>query len=260
MDLSPLLLGDTEALSPPRTSNTDVALHRKRFHVALPYEERFVSQPTVTTNTGVATTTTTSNTGQQFTLSHLLERQKEMFDGVMAAIGRVESKVDGIANALAEKMPERAEVQAQGQLLRECKVVTSKVHQSISRITGDAISKEHTLLQSMLPLSSQEKLNTLDNLLGNKPHSDAMLNIILKLKGAKGCVKHVLRSIFADTLLISYNYEHKANKAPLLGLKTIELVFDAFVSMPKIDLIAEIRKHVSHNRYKQIVIKTSKKV
>ncbi|XP_036346312.1 uncharacterized protein LOC118755592 isoform X2 [Rhagoletis pomonella] len=101
----------------------------------------------------------------------------------------------------------------------------------------------------MLPLSSQEKLNTLENLLGNKPHSDAM--------GAKGCVKHVLRSIFADTLLISYNYEGKANKAPLLGLKTIELVFDAFVSMPKIDLIAEIRKHVflSHNRYKQIVIK-----
>ncbi|XP_036342203.1 uncharacterized protein LOC118751472 [Rhagoletis pomonella] len=70
MDLSPLFLGDTEALSPPRTSNTDVALHRKRFHVALPYEERFVSQPTVTTNTGVATTTTTSNIGQQFTLSH----------------------------------------------------------------------------------------------------------------------------------------------------------------------------------------------
>ncbi|XP_017469879.1 PREDICTED: uncharacterized protein LOC108361693 [Rhagoletis zephyria] len=67
---------------------------------------------------------------------------------ILAALGRVESRqeeilrrLSSVESARAEKMPECCEVQAQGQLLRECKVLSAKTHRSVSRITGDLVSE-----------------------------------------------------------------------------------------------------------------------
>ncbi|XP_054745569.1 uncharacterized protein LOC129249929 isoform X1 [Anastrepha obliqua] len=174
----------------------------------------------------------------------------------------LESKVERNFKDFEKKMPERAESQVQGQLMREVKVVMTRVHQSIARITGDALSPEYIKIQSMLPITSQDAINTLEELLNTKSFSEAMLNILLKLRGAKGCIKGVMKRVYSDALMFHYNFEGKANKSALLGLKSLELIFDTFYSTPKSEVIAEIRKAVlmSHNRHKQVVRKQKPKI
>ncbi|XP_050339674.1 uncharacterized protein LOC126765999 [Bactrocera neohumeralis] len=93
---------------------------------------------------------------------------------ILESLGRIESRLSAVESALAEKMPERAEIQAQGQLLRECKVLSSKTHRSVSRITGEGVSEEQMLLQSLLPMSSEETLLKVEEHLIRQVYSDAM--------------------------------------------------------------------------------------
>ncbi|XP_036335237.1 uncharacterized protein LOC118745722 [Rhagoletis pomonella] len=152
---------------------------------------------------------------------------------ILAALARVETRqgeilkrLSTVENALAEKMRERCEVQAQGQLLRECKVLSAKTHRSVNRITGDLVSEEQTLLQSLLPMSSEETLHKVEEHLQNKAHADAMAGIIMQLKTSRGTVEKVLQSLFSDELVWVYNFDGKSGKKPLIKLKTVELVLD----------------------------------
>ncbi|XP_050321149.1 uncharacterized protein LOC126753609 isoform X13 [Bactrocera neohumeralis] len=177
---------------------------------------------------------------------------------ILETLGRVESRqgemikrLSAVENALTEKMPERAEVQAQSQLLRECKVLSAKTHRSVSRITGDVVSEEQLLLQSLLPMSSEETVLKVEEYLADKAHTDAMATIILDLKSKKGSIEKVLRSLFSDKLIWLYNCDGKAGKRPLTKLKTVDLTLAAFASM-HIHKTSIIRRYVSlsHNRYK----------
>ncbi|XP_036339619.1 uncharacterized protein LOC118748964 [Rhagoletis pomonella] len=179
---------------------------------------------------------------------------------ILAALGRVESRQDeilrrlsSVESALAEKMPERCEVQAPGQLLRECKVLSAKTHRSVSRITGDLVSEEQTLLQSLLPMSSEETLLKVEEHLQNKAHADAMAGIIIQLKTSRCTLEKVLQSLFSDELVWLYNFDGKAGKKALIKLKPVDLVLAAFASMHT-DKILAIKHYVvlSHNRYKQV--------
>ncbi|XP_039968152.1 uncharacterized protein LOC120779861 [Bactrocera tryoni] len=93
---------------------------------------------------------------------------------ILESLGRIESRQVAVESALAEKMPERAEIQVQGQLLRECKVLSSKIHRSVSRITGEGVGEEQMLLQSLLSMSSEETLLKVEEHLIRQVYSDAM--------------------------------------------------------------------------------------
>ncbi|XP_054086506.1 uncharacterized protein LOC105211834 [Zeugodacus cucurbitae] len=202
--------------------------------------ERMATQPAVNSNE----TTDTAMVLQQIleTLGRLESRQKEILN-----------RVSAVESALAEKMPERAEVQAQGQILRECKVLSTKTHRSISRITGDVGSEDQILLQSLLPISSEETLKKMEEHLTHKAHADAMAHIIFNLKSTNNSIEKVLQSLFSDELVWLYNCDGKAGKKALIKLKIVDLTLAAFPSM-HIDKISAIKHYVrlSHNRYKQI--------
>ncbi|XP_053954693.1 uncharacterized protein LOC128860920 isoform X2 [Anastrepha ludens] len=256
-------------ISPPRSGPptfTGSAVQRKRFAVSQPYERRTAipDSPSATVSNHA-----TAVASEPVSLGSLQKKLREMRSEIRESLGEIkttlrdlEGKVERSFKDFEKKMPERAESQVQGQLMREVKVVMTRVHQSIARITGDALSPEYIKIQSMLPITSQDAINTLEELLNTKSYSEAMLNILLKLRGAKGCIKGVMKRVYSDCLMFHYNFEGKANKSALLGLKSLELIFDTFNSTPKSEVIAEIRKAVlmSHNRHKQVVRKQKQKI
>ncbi|XP_049309274.1 uncharacterized protein LOC125777767 isoform X2 [Bactrocera dorsalis] len=152
-----------------------------------------------------------------------------------------------------KRMPEKAEVQAQSKLLRECRVIAAKTHHSISRITGDLEDEHYLELASKLPMSSEEHVRFVEEKLSQKESTDAMMRLILKSKGAKGSVDGVLRGLFSDDVMYHYNLEGRKEKKSLLKLKCVGLVFDIFPDKDKNSIYGELRRFValSHNRYKQ---------
>ncbi|XP_018789537.1 PREDICTED: uncharacterized protein LOC108969346 isoform X1 [Bactrocera latifrons] len=189
------------------------------------------------------------NANTAMVLQQILDTLDRMESGQEEIIKRLSA----VENALTEKMPERAEVQAQSQLLREFKVLSEKTHRSVSRITGDVVSEEHLLLLSLLPMSSEETVLKVEEHLTDKAHADAMAAIILNLKSTKKSIEKVLRSLFSDELIWLYNCDGKAGKRALTKLKIVDLTFAAFASM-QIHKTSVIRRYVtlSHNRYKHI--------
>ncbi|XP_039968390.1 uncharacterized protein LOC120780181 isoform X2 [Bactrocera tryoni] len=150
---------------------------------------------------------------------------------ILESLGRMESRQEDMINrlsavesALAEKMPERAEIQAQGQLLRECKVLSAKTHRSVSRITGEGVSEEQTLLQSLFPMWSEETLLKVEEHLTLQAYSDAMTAIILNIKSTKDSIEKVMQSLFSDELVWLYNYEGKAGKKALNKLRIVDII------------------------------------
>ncbi|XP_050340181.1 uncharacterized protein LOC126766445 [Bactrocera neohumeralis] len=150
---------------------------------------------------------------------------------ILESLGRIESRQEDMINrlsavesALAEKMPERAEIQAQGQLLRECKVLSAKTHRSVSRITGEGVSEEQTLLQSLFPMWSEETLLKVEEHLTLQAYSDAMTAIILNIKSTKDSIEKVMQSLFSDELVWLYNYEGKAGKKALNKLRIVDII------------------------------------
>ncbi|XP_036320627.1 uncharacterized protein LOC118735115 isoform X1 [Rhagoletis pomonella] len=200
MEFSFIIDGEEE----PDISQANAGVSR-RFDVSQPFLDRMTTQPAV------------DNDSAQQQILAALARMETRQEEILKRLSAVE-------NALAEKMPERCEVQAQGQLLRECKVLSAKTHRSVSRITGDLVSEEQTLLQSLLPMSSEGTLHKVEEHLQNKAHADAMVGIIMQLKTSRGTVEKVLQSLFSDELVWLYNFDGKAGKKPLIKLKTVELV------------------------------------
>ncbi|XP_054082595.1 uncharacterized protein LOC128920122 [Zeugodacus cucurbitae] len=170
----------------------------RRFSIAQAHSERMATQPTVSSNE----TTDTAMVLQQIleTLGRMELRQETLLN-----------RLTTVESALAEKMPERAEVQH------------AKTHRSVSRITGDVGSEEQILLQSLLPMSSEETLKKMEEHLNHKAHADAMAGIIFKLKSTKGTIEKVLQSLFSDELVWLYNCDGKAGKKALIKLKIVDL-------------------------------------
>ncbi|XP_050330024.1 uncharacterized protein LOC126759332, partial [Bactrocera neohumeralis] len=132
-----------------------------------------------------------------------------------------DTRLTAIEKALKDKMPEKAEVQAQSKLLRECRVIAAKTHHSISRITGDLEGEHYVELTSKLPMSSEEHVRFVEDKLSQKESTDAMMRLILKSKGAKGNVDGVLRGMFSNDLMYHYTLEGRKEKGSLLKLKYI---------------------------------------
>ncbi|XP_049308103.1 uncharacterized protein LOC125777382 [Bactrocera dorsalis] len=152
---------------------------------------------------------------------------------ILESLGRIEPRQEYMINllspvetALVEKMPERAEIQAQGQLLREYKVLSTKTHCSVSRITGVG---------------------------AHQAYSDAIAAFILNLKSTKDSIEKVMQSLFSDELVWLYNYDGKAGKKALNKLEIADITLAAFASMhDKKNLAARHFVSLSHNRYKHI--------
>ncbi|XP_036348079.1 uncharacterized protein LOC118757473, partial [Rhagoletis pomonella] len=118
MEFSFIIDGEEE----PDISQANAGVSR-RFDVSQPFLDRTAPQPAVDNDSALQ---------QIFSaLGRMETRQEEIL-----------KRLSAVESALAEKMPERCEVQAQGQLLRECKVLSVKTHRSVSRITGDLVSEE----------------------------------------------------------------------------------------------------------------------
>ncbi|XP_054744322.1 uncharacterized protein LOC129248729 [Anastrepha obliqua] len=143
-------------------------------------------------------------------------------DQILAKLDSVETRqlgvagqVAGVQSAIFDKMPERGEVQAKSKLLRECKVLTARVQQSVSRITGDAESEEFMELAAMIPVLSVEQVQAVEAKLINKAYADAMIGLLARSKGTKGTVDGVMRYLFTDDAMYSFNLEGRAGKIPL---------------------------------------------
>ncbi|XP_017471277.1 PREDICTED: uncharacterized protein LOC108362700 [Rhagoletis zephyria] len=109
-------------------------------------------------------------------------------------------------------MPEKAEVQAQSKILRECKVIAARTQLSVTRITGDIEDEEYVELASMLPMSSEETLLAVETKLCTKASSDALMRLLVKSKGVKGSVDRVLCALLHDNLGAGYNLEGRKEK------------------------------------------------
>ncbi|XP_018790581.1 PREDICTED: uncharacterized protein LOC108969978 [Bactrocera latifrons] len=171
---------------------------------------------------------------------------------ILQSLGRIESRqkdminrLSAVESTLAEKMPERAGIQAQGQLLGECKVLSAKTHRSVSRITGEGVREEQILLQSLLPMSSEETLLEVEEHLTHQAYSNAMASIILNLKSTKGSIEKVMQSL--------YNYDGKAGKKALNKLRIVDLFIAAFANIHDKKILA-VRHfaNLSHNRCKHV--------
>ncbi|XP_050322706.1 uncharacterized protein LOC126754632 isoform X2 [Bactrocera neohumeralis] len=75
---------------------------------------------------------------------------------IIQRLGAIETRLTAIKKSLTDKMPEKAEVQAQSKLLRESRVIAAKMHHSIIRITRDLEAEHYVELASKLPMSSEE--------------------------------------------------------------------------------------------------------
>ncbi|XP_036320629.1 uncharacterized protein LOC118735115 isoform X3 [Rhagoletis pomonella] len=170
----------------PDISQANAGVSR-RFDVSQPFLDRMTTQPAV------------DNDSAQQQILAALARMETRQEEILKRLSAVE-------NALAEK------------------VLSAKTHRSVSRITGDLVSEEQTLLQSLLPMSSEGTLHKVEEHLQNKAHADAMVGIIMQLKTSRGTVEKVLQSLFSDELVWLYNFDGKAGKKPLIKLKTVELV------------------------------------
>ncbi|XP_017468621.1 PREDICTED: uncharacterized protein LOC108360722 [Rhagoletis zephyria] len=171
----------------------------------------------------------------------------------LTAFKSVEVRLTAVEKALHEKMPEKAEVQAQSKILRESKVVAARTHNCINRVTGDMEDEEYIELSSKFPLSSEEELLAVETKLQNKASVEVLMRLLIKAKGFKGGVDGVLRALLRDDLVANFNLEGRKNKKALLKLKCMDIIFDVFADQRKEDLVADIRKYValSHNRFKQ---------
>ncbi|XP_049309275.1 uncharacterized protein LOC125777767 isoform X3 [Bactrocera dorsalis] len=127
---------------------------------------------------------------------------------IIRKLDAIETRLTAIEKSLTDKMPEKAEVQAQSKLLRECRVIAAKTHHSISRITGDLEDEHYLELASKLPMSSEEHVRFVEEKLSQKESTDAMMRLILKSKGAKGSVDGVLLEVsnFTFKNMNFYNY------------------------------------------------------
>ncbi|XP_054092134.1 uncharacterized protein LOC105215721 isoform X2 [Zeugodacus cucurbitae] len=174
-------------------------------------------------------------------------RQKE----ILKFLRSVEGRLTGIEKSLKDNMPDKAEVQAQNKLLRECHVEVSKTQRSLSRITGDLEDEEYTELASELPMTSEVDVRFIEEKLLKKESTE--MRIMMNAKGFKGNIDGVLRRLFSDDLMYHYNLEGRNNKKTLLKLKSAGLIFDIFPDMDKNAICEEIRRYVvlSHNRYNQ---------
>ncbi|XP_017490053.1 PREDICTED: uncharacterized protein LOC108378279 [Rhagoletis zephyria] len=141
-------------------------------------------------------------------LDGIQETQKGMF----SLLGGVDNRLTAIEKALKENMPEKAEVQAQSKILRECKVIAARTQLSVSRITGDIEDEEYVELASILPMPSEETLLAVETKLCTKASSDALMRLLVKSKGVKGSVDGVLRALLHDNLVADYNLEGRKEK------------------------------------------------
>ncbi|XP_067614387.1 uncharacterized protein [Eurosta solidaginis] len=166
---------------------------------------------------------------------------------LLAGVSRIEARQEemlkrlaALEKVIADKMPERAQVQTQGQVLREVKVLSAKMQRSIGRISGDVCSEEQTFLQSLLPMSSEETVLKVEECLTNKAHADAMSAIIF-------------RPLFTDELAWEYNCYGGLGKKSFISLKVVDMVLGAFASIHS-DKILAVRHYVllSRNRFKHV--------
>ncbi|XP_039968923.1 uncharacterized protein LOC120780730 [Bactrocera tryoni] len=216
-----------------------------QFHIAEPHSQRMATQLQLNISGDTASVL------QKIleSLGRIESRQEDMIKRQEDMINRLSA----VESALAKKMPERAEIQAQGQLLRECKVLSAKTHRSVSRITGEGVSEEQTLLQSLFPMSSEETLLKVEEHLTLQAYSDAITAIILNIKFTKDSIEKVMQSLFSDELVWLYNYEGKAGKKALNKLRIVDIILAAFVNVQDKKILA-VRRFVSlsHNRYKHV--------
>ncbi|XP_054087619.1 uncharacterized protein LOC128922106 isoform X2 [Zeugodacus cucurbitae] len=185
--------------------------------------------------------------------AELLDKLKAIESRQISDFKFVSENITAIRKVLKENMPEKAEIQAQSKMLRECRVIAAKTQHSISRITGDMEGEEYLELASKLPMSSEEHLSFVEDKLKTKESTDALMRLMVKSKGAKGTVDGIMRGLFADDLMYHYNLEGRFRKKSLLDLKSIGLVFDVFPEKGKNTINGELRRYValSHNRFKQ---------
>ncbi|XP_036342533.1 uncharacterized protein LOC118751819 [Rhagoletis pomonella] len=201
-------------------------IRKRQFAVECPHDERPPPKnPALSVDVPLSQS---SHTAIMAKLDAIQERQDQLYSKLDIVETRqldVDKKVAEIQSALSDKMPERGEFQAQSKLLRECRVLTARVQQSVSRITGDMESEESTDLATMIPMSSVELVQAVETKLKNKAYADAMIGLLARAKGTKGTVDGVMRGLFKDDTVANFNLEGRAGKFPLVGLKVTELLF-----------------------------------
>ncbi|XP_017475905.1 PREDICTED: uncharacterized protein LOC108366117 [Rhagoletis zephyria] len=164
------------------------------------------------------------------------------------------ARLDHLENSFHKNMLDDGVIMAQNQTIRECKVMLSKVHRSVCRLTGEIEDELQVEIAATLPISSIDAAHDVEENLKNAKYVEAMKIYLFKLKGTKGSVDAVFKKLLTDDLLIVFNYDGRKNKKALNKLTLInDLLFEVFKSEGRLNFEKNLRKSVelSHNRFRQ---------
>ncbi|XP_017467478.1 PREDICTED: uncharacterized protein LOC108359912 [Rhagoletis zephyria] len=160
------------------------------------------------------------NTEIKDLLAKILETQNEMM-----------CRLDILEKAVKENALDRGVLMAQNQNVRECKAVLTKVHHSVSRLTGEVEDRTQIEIAASLPMVSVDAAYEVEEKLKAKEYAEAMKIYLYQIKGTSGTVDDVLRKLMADELLILFNLDGRKNKKALIKLVLVnELLFGMLIS------------------------------
>ncbi|XP_036339355.1 uncharacterized protein LOC118756721 [Rhagoletis pomonella] len=123
-----------------------------------------------------------------------------------------------------EQYVDKSETLAQNTLLRECKVAIKKVERSVCLMTGELRDDALDEVARMLPINTLESVLEVEEKLKEPHFAQAMTTYCHKLKGTSEEVDGVLRNLFTDTLLESFNWDGRGERQALAKLDVIEKV------------------------------------
>ncbi|XP_017467925.1 PREDICTED: uncharacterized protein LOC108360225 [Rhagoletis zephyria] len=95
----------------------------------------------------------------------------------------------------AIKVVDRGVIMAQNHTVRECKVILTKVHRSIGRLTEELEDEIHVEIAATLPLNSIDAAKDLEERLQSKEFAEAIKTYLLRLKGMTGSIDDVFQKI-----------------------------------------------------------------
>ncbi|XP_014092998.1 uncharacterized protein [Bactrocera oleae] len=221
------------------------ATARKKFHTSTPYERQPCKSKT---NCGYENIPSENNTEVLSLLKIIIKKQ----DSLEKRIGQIENSVFNTESVILKDIIQRSQAMVQNKNTRERRIMVKKFHAG-GRMSGEIEDVTVDEIASRFPLVTMDALLEVEEKLNMKQYNKSMVAYIDKLKDLCNSVDGVLRRIFTDTLMQSFNWDGRWGKKALNTLKIInQVLFETFQADGK-TFELNVKKYVelSRNRMKQ---------
>lgn len=218
---------------------------RKKFHTG-PYERQPCKSKT---NCGSENIPSENNIEVLSLLKIILKKQESLERRIV----QIEKSVFNTESVILKDIIQRSEIMTQKKNTRERKVMVKRVH-SGGRMTGEIEDVSIDEIAGGFPLVTIDALMEVEQKLNMKQYHQTMVAYIYKLKNLSNSVDGVLRRIFTDTLIKSFNWDGRWGKKPLNSLNIInKILFELFQVEGRKTFERNVKKYVelSRNRMKQ---------